>query len=59
MLEKEKMIELQIMYKQGMSLKAIARETSYSINTVRKYARDHAEPGYRPRPIKAQKLDGH
>ena len=51
--------ELQLLRKQGKSLKAIAKETGYSINTVRKYARDFAKPSYRTRPNKPLKLDGY
>jgi transposase len=51
-------LEIQVMYKQGKKLKEIARITGYSINTVRKYARDHKESGYSQRGSKPQKLDG-
>lgn len=59
MLNREASMEIQILYKQGKSLKQIAKETGYSINTVRKYARDHKEPEYRTRETKPQKLDGY
>ncbi|NRB08316.1 MAG: IS21 family transposase, partial [Richelia sp.] len=52
------MLEMQIMYNQGCSLKHIAKVTGYSINTVRKYARDNKEPKYSARPRRSHKLDG-
>ena len=57
MLTGEKTMEIEIMHRQGKSLKQIVRETGYSINTVRKYLRSHQEPRYKRRPGKAQKLD--
>lgn len=59
MLKGLEMLELEILYKQGKSLKEIARLTGYSINTVRKYARDHEAGGYRSRAKQPQKLDGY
>lgn len=46
MLGELEMFELKIMYKQGYSLKEISRKTGYSINTVRKYARDNKQAKY-------------
>lgn len=57
MLGEIEVLEVQLLFKQGKSLKAIARETGYSINTVRKYARDNSEPGYAARAARRQKLD--
>jgi transposase len=57
MLRRDKVIELQILHKQGKSLKALARETGLSINTVRKYVREQCEPSYQPRPERAKKLE--
>ena len=59
MLKVEEVMELQILRKQGKSLKAIARETGYSINTIRKYTRDNKLPKYKNRPQKPQKLDNY
>ena len=58
MLQEKNVLEMQIMYNQGYSLKHIAKITGYSINTVRKYARDNKEPIYSSRPRRAHKLDG-
>ena len=46
MLGEIEVLEIQIMRKQKMSYKAIARNTGYSINTVRKYARDYKQVIY-------------
>lgn len=59
MLEEIEVIEIQLMYKQSKSLKQIARETGYSINTIRKYARDAEKPVYNSRPEKESKLNKH
>jgi len=57
MLEEIEVLEIQIMRKQKISYKAIARKTGYSINTIRKYARDHKQAKYSKRSRKPQKLD--
>lgn len=57
MLGEIEVLEIQLLYKQGNSLKAIARSTGYSINTVRRYARDNKKPEYSTRPFKVKKLD--
>ena len=46
MLGELEMLEIQIMYKQGNSLKKVSRETGYSINTVRKYIGETHSPMY-------------
>ncbi|WP_161495688.1 IS21 family transposase [Caulobacter sp. X] len=51
------MFELQIMYKQGYSLKEISRVTGHSINTVRKYARDKKERCYIRSQLRISKLE--
>lgn len=56
MLKEIEVLEIQLMYKQGKKLKQIASETGYSINTVRKYARDNQMPIYSERPEKPSKL---
>lgn len=50
-------LEIQVMYKQGISLKKISREMGYSINTVRKYIRDSNLPRYKSRAFKKSKLE--
>lgn len=57
MLEDLEVLEIQVMAKQGKKFKQIARETGYSINTVRKYARDRKLAVYTKRPDKMKKLD--
>ena len=57
MLEDIEVLEIKVMYKQGKKIKQIARETGYSINTVRKYARDNKEAVYATRVNKTLKLD--
>ena len=49
-------MELKILNKQGQSMKAIARVSGASRNTVRKYVRDSASTARRPR---ASRLDPH
>jgi transposase len=56
MLKEIEVIEIQLMYRQGKHLKQIAKETGYSINTVRKYARNIDKPAYSQRPEKESKL---
>jgi transposase len=56
MLQEIEVIEIQLMYRQGKGLKQIARETGYSINTIRKYARDIEQAVYKPRPHTESKL---
>ena len=43
-------MEMNILRRQGMSLRAIARESGVSVNTVRKYLAKEGPPRYRPRP---------
>ncbi len=50
-------IEIQIMYKQGYSLKKISRELGYSINTIRKYIHEAHRPKYKSKPAKVSKLE--
>jgi transposase len=50
-------LELQIMYKQGNSIKKISRELGYSINTVRKYLGKVSRPQYKSRALKVSKLE--
>lgn len=59
MLGELEMLEIQIMYRQGNSLKKISRDTGYSINTVRKYIGETQAPAYKPRPVKISKLEAY
>jgi transposase len=56
MLDQEKVMELKILKKQGQSMKAIARVSGASRNTVRKYVRDGAVA---PRKRRVSRLDAH
>lgn len=56
MLTKENGMEIHVLHKQGLSLRAISKQTGYAINTIRKYL-SGAEPTYKERAInKAPKL---
>ena len=57
MIQLEESKVIQILYKQGYSKKAIAKELGMSINTVRKYIRTGEEPRYCSRKQKPLKLD--
>jgi transposase len=50
-------MEMNILRRQGKSLRAIAVETGTSVNTVRKYLGAGAPPRYTPRPPQPGKLD--
>lgn len=50
-------MEMSILRRQGMSLRAIARESGVSVNTVRKYLAEEGPPRYRARPAQPSKLD--
>jgi transposase len=49
-------MEIQIMKRQGKSLRETAKEAGVSVNTVRKYLTNPTPPQYGPRPPKARKL---
>lgn len=53
----EAALEIRILHRHGKGVRAIARETGLSRNTVRRYLRDEAAVRYRPRPSRATKLD--
>jgi len=59
MLGELEVLELQVLYKQGYSLKQISREMGHSINTVRKYIRNSTRPRYKSRAAKPGKLDNY
>ena len=57
MLGQEGYVEIQVMYRQGKSIKAIGRELGVSRNTVRKYLRAAQVPSVVARSTKPTKLD--
>lgn len=50
-------MEIQILRRQGHSLRSIARETGLAVNTVRKYLAEGGVPQYGPRASGGSKLD--
>ncbi|MFB3105556.1 MAG: IS21 family transposase [Pseudomonadales bacterium] len=59
MLGQEDYVEIQVMYRQGMGIKAIGRELEISRNTVRRYLRSNVFPEAKARGEKPTKLDGY
>ena len=59
MLGQEGYVEIQVMHRQGMSIKAISRELRVSRNTVRRYLRSETVPEAQARAAKPTKLDGY
>jgi transposase len=59
MLGQEGYVEIQVLHRQGMAIKAISRELGISRNTVRRYLRSQSVPEARPRSAKPTKLDGY
>ncbi|MCH8136749.1 MAG: IS21 family transposase [Proteobacteria bacterium] len=59
MLGQEGYVEIQVMHRQGMSIKAISRELGVSRNTVRRYLRSETVPEPQSRSAKPTKLDGY
>jgi transposase len=57
MLTQEQSVEIQVLKKQGRSIRQIARETGLSRNTVRRYLRERRVIGYGPREPRPCKLD--
>jgi transposase len=57
MLTQEQSVEIQVLKKQGRSIRQIARETGLSRNTVRRYLREGRAIGYGPREPRPCKLD--
>jgi transposase len=50
-------LEIRILNRHGKGIREIARETGSSRNTVRRYLRDESAARYKPRPLRATKLD--
>jgi transposase len=59
MLGQEGYVEIHVMHRQGVSIKAIGRELGISRNTVRKYLRSETVLSTQARPTKPTKLDGY
>jgi len=59
MLGQEGYVEIHVMHRQGMSIKAIGRELGVSRNTVRKYLRAAQVPASSARSAKPTLLDDH
>lgn len=57
MIDWERCMEIQILRKQGMSLRDIAREMGVSVNTARKYLKQDGPPRYAARAVRPTKLD--
>ena len=58
MLTGEMTLEIRILHRQGLSIRAIGRQLQISRATVRKYLRaPDLAPGYGPRELRASKLD--
>ena len=59
MLGQEGYVEIHVMHRQGMSIKAIGRELGVSRNTVRRYLRSRTVPEAQTRSLRPTKLDGY
>lgn len=57
MLDLEGYVEIQVLWRQGKSIRAISAELGIARNTVRKYLREARAPRARKRPRRASKLD--
>jgi len=57
MLQLEGYVEIQVLRRQGKSIRAISAELGVARNTVRKYLRAERAPRSKPRPARASKLD--
>ena len=57
MLRLEGIVEIRVLHKQGLSIRAIARRLNMSRGTVRRYLRSPEPPCYGPRPDRPSKLD--
>jgi transposase len=59
MLTQEQAVEIQVLKRQGRSIRQIVRETGLSRNTVRRYLREQRKASYGPRVARPCKLDAH
>lgn len=59
MLTQEQAVEIQVLSRQGQSIRQIVRETGLSRNTVRRYLRKERKRGYGPRAARPCKIDPH
>jgi len=59
MLGLEGYVEIQVLKRQGKSIRAISAELGIARNTVRKYLRSAQAPKMKARPARASKLDGY
>ena len=59
MLTQEQAVEIQVLNKQGRSIRQTARETGLSRNTVRRYLREGSSVRYGPREPRVCKLDAY
>lgn len=57
MIGKEGYMEVRILSRQGKGIREISRITGHSRNTIRKFLRSAAEPGYKKRATRPGKLD--
>jgi transposase len=57
MITQEFWMDLKLLSRQGMSIRAIARHTGLSRNTVRQALRATTPPDYKQRPVKERKID--
>lgn len=57
MLNAEQSVEITVLQRQGLSIRAIAEETGYARNTVKKYLRAEGTPPKKERAKRAEKLD--
>jgi transposase len=58
MMTQERLVEIHVLYKQGKSIRAIAKELTVSRNTVRRYLRDTTRmPTYSRREARPSKLE--
>lgn len=57
MLTQELSVEIRVLARQGMSIRAIAQQLRVSRNTVRKYLRQTSLPHYSSRAARPTKLD--
>ncbi|HVI90906.1 MAG TPA: IS21 family transposase [Dongiaceae bacterium] len=59
MIKQEEAMEIRILQKQGLSVRAIAKSTGWSRNTVAKYLAQTGAPAFKKRQPRQSKLDVH